>query len=112
LVIDHIDGNKSNNHPSNLRAVTISDNCRNTTESSNNTTGKKGVAWHKQMRLWMVHWKLEYKPRTKAFNPRTLYPELPEGEGTKLAFEDACRFRDEINTLYFQIEDKVLQDAN
>jgi hypothetical protein len=44
LVVDHIDGDASNNHITNLRAVTPSINCRNARRSKHNNTGVKGVA--------------------------------------------------------------------
>lgn len=43
LVIDHIDGDPSNNRVKNLRAVTKSVNAMNTRLSSKSTTGKIGV---------------------------------------------------------------------
>lgn len=43
LVIDHIDGNRSNNKISNLRAVSQRDNCRNRNIKANSKTGIVGV---------------------------------------------------------------------
>lgn len=45
--IDHIDQNKQNNHPSNLRKATRSQNGRNRRKLKNNTTGYIGVSFHK-----------------------------------------------------------------
>ena len=42
-LIDHIDQNRTNNHPSNLRAATHSLNKFNRGKQSNNTSGYKGV---------------------------------------------------------------------
>ena len=44
---DHIDGNRGNNHPSNIRFVTRSQNGMNRKLSSNNVSGKSGVWWNK-----------------------------------------------------------------
>lgn len=45
LPIDHIDGVRSNNHPSNLREASIAENTRNTrTPRSNNRLGVLGVS--------------------------------------------------------------------
>lgn len=43
-VIDHIDGNPWNNHPSNLRDVSLSLNTRNVRKSKRNRTGVVGVS--------------------------------------------------------------------
>lgn len=45
--IDHIDGDTSNNRISNLRICNSSENQRNRSTSNNNTSGYKGVSWHK-----------------------------------------------------------------
>jgi hypothetical protein len=52
--IDHIDGNKLNNSWSNLRHATHSENCRNKGMLPNNTTGFKGVGWHKRDQKWFA----------------------------------------------------------
>jgi hypothetical protein len=46
-LIDHIDRNPTNNRIENLRSVTKSENALNSKISSTNTTGVKGVSWHK-----------------------------------------------------------------
>jgi hypothetical protein len=43
--IDHVDGNKSNNHPSNLRLCNQSQNGLNQGVSMTNTSGVKGVSY-------------------------------------------------------------------
>jgi len=47
VMIDHADGNGLNNQKSNLRICTSSQNIANTKISCDNTTGFKGVAYHK-----------------------------------------------------------------
>jgi hypothetical protein len=50
--VDHIDNNKHNNNLINLRYATIQENSRNTKLSSKNTSGTKGVCWHKKSMRW------------------------------------------------------------
>ena len=50
--VDHIDNSKGNNHIDNLRWVTKSENGMNVRVQKNNTSGTKGVTWHKQMKKW------------------------------------------------------------
>lgn len=52
LQIDHIDGNKQNNTPSNLRLATNQDNQRNVKIQRNNTSGFKGVTYEKNRNKW------------------------------------------------------------
>jgi len=50
--IDHINGNKNQNHLSNLRNVDQRTNGRNQKRSSLNTSGVTGVYWHKTSSKW------------------------------------------------------------
>jgi hypothetical protein len=52
--IDHVDGDKSNNRILNLRLCTDSQNKKNVGILSNNTSGYKGVSWHKASMKWRV----------------------------------------------------------
>lgn len=45
--LDHRDGNRANNSFKNLRLATYADNAQNRPTQSNNTTGLRGVCWHK-----------------------------------------------------------------
>ena len=49
---DHIDGNTLNNTRDNLRVASIADNVRNSRIGKNNSSGYKGVHFHKGARKW------------------------------------------------------------
>ena len=59
--IDHIDGVKYNNVPSNLRASTGSQNQHNRPAYSNNTSGFKGVTWNKRRNKWQAQIQVDGK---------------------------------------------------
>ena len=52
--VDHIDCNKFNNTISNLRWASTQENSFNSSLSSKNTSGIKGVCWEKQYNRWKV----------------------------------------------------------
>jgi hypothetical protein len=54
LFVDHINGNKLDNRRSNLRICTKAENVRNKVKSSKNTSGYKGIWWHKQNKKWIA----------------------------------------------------------
>lgn len=52
--VDHIDGDRSNNDPSNLRAVPHHLNCHNRNIKTN-TSGARGVTWSKAVSKWHAY---------------------------------------------------------
>jgi len=64
-MVDHIDGNRTNNKLVNLRACTNQQNQRNRGLSKSNRSGFKGVSWDKQLGKWRV--KLTINRRTIHF---------------------------------------------
>lgn len=52
LPVDHINGNGLDNRLENLRVVTNSRNHGNQRKPRNNTSGYKGVGWHKKAEKW------------------------------------------------------------
>ena len=53
--VDHIDGDKANNHYENLRWATHTENMRNRTKHSTSSSVYKGVSFRKQSKKWVVH---------------------------------------------------------
>lgn len=61
--IDHKNGNRSDNKWSNLRIATHQQNILNAKRASNNTSGSKGVSWHKAAGKWSAYIILDGKKR-------------------------------------------------
>jgi hypothetical protein len=62
--IDHINGIRDDNRIENLRAVTRSQNQYNKEKCRNNTSGHRGVSWHKATGKWSV--RIGLKNRSKS----------------------------------------------
>ena len=84
-LIDHIDGNKENNDILNLREATKSQNACNSKMRLDNTTGHKGVVWHKKAKKWLV---------------RVSHNKITENIGLFDDFEFACFVSDEARKKY------------
>ena len=57
--IDHIDNCKTNNNIMNLRWVTHKENGMNRLLNINNSSGVKGVTWHKQKKKWCARIRID-----------------------------------------------------
>ena len=60
-IIDHIDGNPSNNSITNLRAATKSTNALNRHARVDNKIGIKNVCWSKLRKKWVVNMNINKK---------------------------------------------------
>lgn len=52
MVVDHINHDTLDNTRKNLRVCTQSENLMNSRKQKNNTSGLKGVSWHKRDKKW------------------------------------------------------------
>jgi hypothetical protein len=59
---DHINGDGLDNRRCNLRFCTKSQNGMNQGKQKNNTSGFKGVYWHKKNQKWIAYITLDYQP--------------------------------------------------
>lgn len=85
-VVDHIDGNGSNNIISNLRCVPQAENTRNNKLRSNNKSGVIGVRYVPSTESWRAEWcNLEGKCLSKTF--------FCSKYGKEEAFRLACEWR-------------------
>lgn len=74
-IVDHIDNNPLNNQLNNLRICTIKENSYNKKKYKNNTSGYKGVFYHREIRgknkylkeYWKAILTIEGKQKTKKF---------------------------------------------
>jgi len=61
LEVDHINGDKIDNRICNLRLASRSQNAMNCKRKSNNTSGYKGVSFHKAAQKWHARICVDYK---------------------------------------------------
>lgn len=54
MYIDHVDRNRSNNSPDNLRLASRSENNKNIPIRKDNYSGKTGVYWHERSKRWVA----------------------------------------------------------
>lgn len=67
LIVDHIDNNPLNNNISNLRATNRYGNTRNAKIPKTNTSGYKGVSWHKRVGKWRTQIRINNKTKNLGY---------------------------------------------
>ena len=90
LIIDHIDGNKSNNNIINLRLTTISENARNVRWeiSKPSNTGERGISFRGDS--YRVLWMQDGKQKERSFSFKR------SGRTKEEAFVEAISFRNSL----------------
>ena len=81
--IDHIDGNPLNNKIENLRECTHQQNHFNERKPKNNTSGIKGVSFHKPTKKWRATVFLNYKQHYLG-----LFKDIKEAEKACIEFRN------------------------
>jgi hypothetical protein len=61
--VDHIDGNRGNNHWNNLRYATYAENSRNMKRHTDGSSIYKGVAYNKALNKWQAQIQLNGKAK-------------------------------------------------
>lgn len=75
MLVDHVDGNRQNNFPHNLRLVTPSGNAHNAKRRKDNTTGIKGLTLLTTAGVTWYFCQVQYQRKMH----RKSYPYTPEG---------------------------------
>ena len=86
-LVDHVNGNKSDNRIENLREASWKQNLRNSKRSKRNTSGHKGVSWIASRKRWQVTIMTDYSNSFKGYFKD---------------FELACLVADEARDLYYK----------
>ena len=95
--VDHIDGNRLNNKIENLRAATASQNCMNQKISTRNTSGVKGVMWHKRDKKWFVQLRVNSKCHSFGYFEDKELAELVAIEATNKLHKDFSAYKGVLN---------------
>lgn len=85
--IDHKDQVRHHNFIENLREVSQSCNLRNTGNYQHNTSGVKGVCWHKRVKKWRACLRVNDKIKHLGY-----YSDFANAACARLAGEQACNW--------------------
>ena len=95
--VDHIDGNKQNNRIENLREASKQENCQNQKVRWTNSSGVKGVSWHKVNKKWKVALCKNYRSYYFGTYEDKELAELVSMEATDLLHENFSAYKGVLN---------------
>ncbi len=85
---DHMNHVRHDNRWCNLREVTHADNTKNRTMNKNNTSGFRGVSWHKRKEKWVVYINIPpAKRKTIGY-----FDSMIDAVAARLRFESQCGY--------------------
>ena len=82
-VVDHINGDRSDNRIQNLRWVTVTENAHNRKKREGISSSYKGVSWYKKNKRWYVQIMINRKPKYLG--------QFDDEEEAAHAYDDAAR---------------------
>jgi hypothetical protein len=95
--VDHIDGNKQNNRIENLREASKQENSQNQKVRWTNSSGFKGVSWHKVNKKWKVALCKNYRSYYFGTYEDKELAELVSMEATDLLHENFSAYKGVLN---------------
>jgi hypothetical protein len=95
--VDHIDGNKQNNRIENLREANKQENSQNQKVRWTNSSGVKGVSWHKVNKKWKVALCKNYRSYYFGTYEDKELAELVSMEATDLLHENFSAYKGVLN---------------
>ena len=105
MVVDHIDGDGTNNKIENLRVVSIFQNNMNKGTAKNNTSGYKGVCWNKEKQKWQSRIQIDKKQLFLG-----CFDDIQEAVEARKDAE--IKYYGEYSRQYGSICDKTIEDIN
>ena len=104
-IVDHIDGDGTNNKIENLRVVSIFQNNMNKGTAKNNTSGYKGVCWNKEKQKWQSRIQIDKKQLFLG-----CFDDIQEAVEARKDAE--IKYYGEYSRQYGSICDKTIEDIN
>lgn len=104
MVVDHIDGIPSNNIINNLRVISQKENSRNLTFDSDSIKRLYWIENGYQCRWRVYYMDDNHNRRSKSFNPRKLYPDIPLEDAKELSKALALEYLELTEELYYSFQ--------
>jgi hypothetical protein len=108
--LDHIDRNKVNSHPLNLRPVTQQQNVMNQSKRKDSTSGFTGVSWSKRHGKWETHVQINKKKKHLGLFSNLEDARKVSEEARIKHYGEFSRFSDSIDIAIQRAERQMLED--